>query len=179
MGQAELLKELRQKTGIIEYTEREFWKAPDLPSGVAQGIIVELLGNARTEWLLSFFRMNPEHLIFWCEREIKANPTAIHQRGVKLERIKFVQCEGSLQQPLRLALESGRYPFIIAPNRFTDITTFQRFHLLAEKSKSTLFLMGEQNFSPAWPISLQIEIQSSPTGGFELVIQRQRHGAVP
>ncbi|MBC7420639.1 MAG: hypothetical protein H7328_07920 [Bdellovibrio sp.] len=176
MGRAELLQELREKTGMIELTDKEFWNAPYFPSGVAKGIVVELLGNGRTEWLLQLFKMHPQHYIFWCERETLANPTAFQQRGVNLERIKFVSSKGDLQQPLRLALDSQFYPFIVAPNNFEDIKTFQRFNLLAEKSKSTLFLLADKSFSTAWPISLQLEISSSAEG-FKIDIQRQKHGA--
>lgn len=160
-------------------SDREFWRAPGTVSGVAKGIVAELLGNARTEWLLQLFALHPEPFIFWCERDTQVNPTAIHQRGVGLERIKFVRCAGDLQPVLRLALESQFYPFIVAPNQFQDVKIFQRFHLLAEKSKSTLFLLGDQTFSSAWPISLQLEINSSASGDFEFFTQRQKHGGAP
>lgn len=175
MGKSELLHELREITGSIGLQDKELWNAPDFPSGVARGIVAELIGNARTEWLLQLFTLHPEHYILWCEREPKANPTAIHQRGVRLERIKFVNSAGDLQQPLRLALESQFYPFIIAPNRFDDIKTYRRFHLLAEKSKSTLFLLADQKLSQAWPISLQLEINFSDRG-FQITAHRQKHG---
>ncbi len=176
MGKAEIIRDLRQRTGCTEFTGREFWSAPNFPSGVARGIVAELLGNARTEWLLQLFALHPEHYILWCERECHANPAAIYQRGVKLERIKFVNTSCDLQQPLRLALESNHYPFIVAPNRFNDTKVFQRLHLLTEKSKSTLFLLAEEKFSTAWPISLQLEISYSDDN-FQIQIQRQKHGA--
>lgn len=178
MGKSEILRDLRLKTGLIELPEKEFWSAPHFPSGIAKGIVVELLGNARTEWLLQLFTMHPDHYILWCERETSVSPTAIFQRGVGLERIKFVISGGDLQQPLRLALESQHYPFIIAPNRFTEITTFQRLSLLAKKAKSTVFLLGDQNFSQAWPISLQLEITHDDET-FAINIQRQKHGVAP
>jgi hypothetical protein len=175
MNKLQLLRDLRAQTGIIELQNKEFWNIPDFPSGVARGIVVELLGNARTEWLLRLFQLHPEPYILWCERESQANPVAIVQRGIRLERIKFVNSAGDLQQPLRLALESKHYPFIIAPNRFSDIRVFQRLSILAEKSKSTVFLLGDQKFSTAWPISLQLDINFSPKG-MDIFIQRQKHG---
>lgn len=178
MGKAELLADLRERTRSIELPEKEFWKAPHFPSGIAKGIVVELLGNARTEWLLQFFCLYPDHYIFWCEREAFINPTAIHQRGVGLERIKFINSRGDLQQVLRIALESKFYPFVLAPNRMTDIKSYQRLNLLAEKSKSTIFLLAEKNFSQAWPISLQLEINFCKTG-ISVQVQRQKHSIVP
>ena len=156
--------------------KKEFWKAPQFQAGVAKGIVVELLGNARTEWLLSLFSLHAEHYIFWCEREIKVNPTAIKQRGVGLQRIKFVtSAEEDIQATLRLALESKFYPFVVAPNKFVDIKIYQRFQFLSGKSKGTLFLLGDQKFSTAWPISLQLEINFSKEG-FNIHIERQKHG---
>jgi hypothetical protein len=176
MGKAQLLKDLRESVGSLALEDREFWPAPDFGAGVAKGIVVELLGHARTEWLLSFFAQHPELFIFWCESKAQINPTAIFQRGIALERIKFVNCEPEdLQQSLRLALESKFYPFVVATNSFEDVKIFQRFHFLSEKSKSTLFLLGDQKFSQAWPISLQLEINFSDEG-YKIEIQRQKHG---
>ena len=176
MGKAEILRELRALTSGCEHTNREFWTAPDFPSGVAKGIVAELMGNACTEWLIKLFIVNPEPYILWCERDPKILPTAIIQRGVKPHRIKFIISGGELHQPLRLALESQHYPFIIAPNRMTDVTSHQRLHLLAEKSKSTVFLLADKKFSSAWPISLQLEINNS-SEGFQISVHRQKHGS--
>lgn len=175
MNKAAVLSELRQKTGSKILQDREMWKAPQLEGGVARGIVAELLGNARIDWLIALFKMNPEQLIFWCKSEAQANPVALKQRGVELERIKFVNSVGDLQQPLRMALESQLYPFIVAPNRFDEVRIFQRFHLLAEKSKSTLFLLGNKDFSQAWPISLQLSIDNTEDG-FDIYVNKQKHG---
>ncbi len=175
---ADLVRELRQLTGAIESTNKEFWMAPDFASGVAKGIVVELSGNAKTEWLLALFKMHPEPFIFWCEKEIKANPAAFYQRGIKLERIKFITHTGDLLPALRLALESQHYPFVVAPTYVDDIKTFQRFNLWAEKSKSTLFFLSDKKLSTAWPISLQLHINFSETG-FDIDIVRQKHGKNP
>jgi hypothetical protein len=171
----ELLRELRELTGSITQSNREFWTAPDFPSGVAKGIVTELLGNARTEWLISLFIANPEPYILWCERESAILPTALIQRGLKPHRIQFLNSVEDLYQPLRVALESQHYPFVVAPHRLTDVTAFQRLHLIAEKSKSTIFLLGEKTFSQAWPISLQLEINDSGEG-FQILTHRQKHG---
>ncbi|RYZ67644.1 MAG: hypothetical protein EOP09_10690, partial [Proteobacteria bacterium] len=153
MGRAETIRHLRLLPGLNEAQTKEFWQAPAFASGVAKGIVVELLGNARTEWLLKLFHAYPQHYIYWCEREPSINPVAISQRGIDLSRIKFVNSTSNLQQPIRLALESGHYPFVVAPTGFDEVRIFQRFQLLAEKSKSTLFLLGENKFTDAWPIA--------------------------
>lgn len=175
MGKPELLRQLRELTGSMTNTEKEFWASPGFESGVAKGIVAELLGNARTEWLVNFFIANPEPYILWIERESQVLPSALIQRGIKHNRIKFLVSDGDLHVPLRIALESRYYPFVVAPNRMTDVTAFQRIHLLAEKSKSTVFLLGDKKFSQAWPISLQLEITNSEDG-HQVEVHRQKHG---
>ncbi len=179
MGKAEVLSQLRSMLGTANSFEKKFWATPHDAFGftcsVAKGIVVELAGNACHEWLLTLFKLNPEPLIFWCERASRIHPTAIRQRGVKLSRIKFLNSTEDLQQPLRMALESGHYPFIVAPNVFEQVPIFQKFHLLAEKSESTLFLISEKEMTPAWPISLQLEINAAPND-FSITVHRQRHG---
>ncbi len=175
MNKAEAIKNLRKLTSSPETLEKDFWKTPNFSPGIAKGSLVELMGNARTEWLLELFKLHQEPFIFWCERETVANPTAIHQRGLSLHRIKFINTSGDLQQPLRLALESGQYPFIIAPTVFDEVRIFQRFQLLAEKSKSTLFFLAKEQFNSAWPISLQMAINFSDEG-LDINVTRQKHG---
>lgn len=175
MSHSALILELRQKTGSIEVPDKEMWKAPHFEAGVARGIIAELIGTAKIEWLIEFFKTHPDELILWVKSEGHANPVALRQSGIKLERIKFIKCDKELQQPLRLALDSQLYPFIVSPNPFTEIRIFQRLHLLAEKSKSTVFLLGKENLSQAWPISLQLEINKPH--GYEIIVHRQKHGA--
>ena len=176
---ADMVRELRQLTGTIQSTSKEYWIAPDFSAGqtfgIAKGIVAELSGNAKTEWLLAFFKSNPEPFIFWCERETKINPAAFYQRGVTLERIQFINSTGDLAPALRLALESNHYPFVVAPSYVEDIKTFQRFNLWAEKSKSTLFFLSDKKLSTAWPISLQLDINFSETG-LEIDVIRQKHG---
>lgn len=175
MAKSETLRLLRLQLGDTLYSEKETWPAPLLPGGVAKGIVAELVGNGRTEWLLQFFQSHPQNLIFWCEREPAVSPTALHQRGIDLRRVLFVQAPHDLQKVLHRALESGHYPFIVAPNRVPDVRALQRLHLLAGRSSSTVFLLAEESLSQAWPISLQMEIQFDGTG-LQLQVARQKHG---
>ena len=174
MGKHELIADLRHRIGSVDLIAKESWAAPQLLSGVPKGALVELLGSARTEWLLQFFLMHPEPFILWCETKQQVNPTAIYQRGIPLERIKFINTL-ELQQPLRMALDSGQYPFIVAPQTFAEIKIFQRLQLCAEKSKATVFFLPFEQFSSAWPISLQLDIATDDLG-FNIAVQRQRYG---
>lgn len=176
MGQTELLRKLREEIGAGPFSEREFWKAPNFAPGIARGIVAELIGNASSEYLLEFFKMHPEPFIFWCDKTSRLNAAAVSQRGIKLSRIQFITTEKDLGPALRIAFEGGQfYPFIVAPSYTSDIKTLQRYHLLAQKSKSTLFLLAPKKLSSAWPISLQLEINFSDDG-FEIINHRQKHG---
>lgn len=175
MGKTEVLADLRRLTGSVELTEREAWKVPSFPFGVPKGVIVELIGNAHTEWLLELLKANPEPYVCWLEREPTLCYTRIAQLEIDLRRFKFVTAANDLQQPLRIALDSQQYPIIIAPTRFEDVKIFQRFSLLAEKAKATLFFIAKEKLSTAWPISLQLEIASADIG-FKIDIHRRKYG---
>ncbi len=176
MSKAALLYDLRKQTGSLALNDKDLLSAPHFSSGVAVGCVAELLGNARIDWLIDFFKMHPESFIFWCKSEAQINPQALLQRGINLDRIKFVNAAADTQQILRIAFESQLYPFIVAPNRFDEIKIFQRLSLLAEKSKSILFLLAQKNFSQAWPIALQLEINNGDQTQYDIFVHKQKHG---
>lgn len=165
---------------------REFWPAPSCPEGVPRGVVVELLGTARTEWLLAFLKQNSDLQIFWAERETRILPTAIQQRGVDLGRVSFGVFAHDLLIPLRKVLQSQCFEVVVAPNVWADTKIFKAFQLFAEKSQSTLFLMGEREACASWAISLQIEIEHahaelgepSNPGDFSLKVLRRKYGAL-
>jgi hypothetical protein len=168
------LKLIRAEMVAIEKPTRGYWK----PLGrvlVPQSAVVELLGNARVEWLVQFFIEHPEEKILWCEQEQNINPTALFQRGMDLARVKFINVEDNLQQPLRVALDSQGYRFVVAPTMTDEVRVFQRLQHMAEKSQATVFLMGKEKFSGAWPISLQLQIDASDSG-LNVEVFRQKFG---
>lgn len=175
MATAEVLHKLRLEIGSYTQIDKTIWKAPQLICGVAEGIVCELLGNARTEWLIELFRLHPEKYIFWCEKEQRISPLAIRQRGVDLNRILFMDSSEDHQKILHRTLESGQYPFIVSPQLSNDVKTLQRLNLLCGKAKSTLFLLPEKEFSQAWPVSLQAEINFLEDE-FKVDVIRQKYG---
>lgn len=165
---------------------QEFWVAPSCPGGVPRGVVVELLGPARNEWLLSFLKQNSDLQIFWAEREARILPTAIQQRGVDLGRVSFGLFADDLLVPLRKVIQSQCFEVVVAPNVWSDIKVFKAFQLFAEKAQSTLFLMGEREASTAWPISLQLQIHHAKgelgdepnPDEFSLKVLRRKYGAL-
>lgn len=160
--------------GLEEPTPREFLPAPLLPSGLPRGVIVELLGTHRTEWLVQFLRLHPDLRIFWAERDQQILPTALHQRGVNLNRVTFGNLGEDLIIPLRRVLQSQLYQIVITPNRFEEIRVLKAFQLFAEKSNAVLFLMGDKKPSTAWPISWQLDIGKGIQSEFNIEILRQK-----
>lgn len=158
MSRQAVIQDLRYRIGHVERTPSESWQAPCLSSGITKGILAELTGNAPTEWLMHFLKLHPETLVLWCETQSRLNPVKLKQVGLDLHRIKFANGFDDLQKPLRIALESGHYPFIIAPTPKREVKVFQRFSLLAQKTKSTVFFLSAKDLSQAWPISFQATI---------------------
>jgi len=175
MATAELLHKLRIEIGGNSQIDKTIWKAPSLAHGVAEGVVCELLGNARTEWLIQLFRMHPDKRIFWCEKEQRISPLAIRQRGVDLDRILFMDSSVDHQKILHRTLESSTYPFIVSPQLSNDVKTLQRLHLLCGKGKSTLFFLPDKQFSQAWPVSLQLDVNFLDDE-FKVEVVRQKYG---
>jgi hypothetical protein len=180
MAASEKIHQLKLLIGGLEDPNpREFLAAPNLPQGVPRGIIVELVGPQKTEWLIQFLKLqqtNAEFKTFWAERDQKILPTALHQRGLDLTRITFGTFGDDLVIPVRRILQSQLYHTIIAPQKFDEIRVLKAFQLLSEKSNSILFLLGEKKPSNAWPISLQLQIQKKPPASFHVEVLRQKHG---
>ena len=177
MSTAEKISALRLILGGAQApSNKEFWEAPSLETGVPRGVIVELLGPYKTEWLIQFLAGHKSFRIFWAQRDEAILPTALHQRGLDLTKITFGILGKDMTQSLRRTLQSQSFQIVIAPSVFEEIRIFQAFQLFAEKSNSTLFLMGDKKPSTAWPISLQLEIHKGADQQFEIEILKQKHG---
>ncbi len=179
MSVAEKLGNLRLILGhqLIANPDKQYLAAPQLgTSTVAQGSVVELLGNYKVEWLSHFLALHPDLKVFWAERSPSILPTALHQRGVQLSQITFAILGQDFVQPLRRALQSQVFSVVIAPQLFSEIKILQAFQLFAEKSNCILFLLGQEQASSAWPISLQMQIEKGEEQKFEISVLRQRYG---
>ena len=179
MSVAEKLVNLRLILGhqLISSAEKEYLNAPQLGSGVIpKGALVELLGDYKVEWLAHFLALHPDLKVFWAEKDESILPTALHQRGVHLSQVTFAILGQNLVQPLRRAVQSQVFSILIAPHLFSEIKILQAFQLFAEKSNCTLFLLGKDQPSNAWPISLQLQIDKGDEQNFKIEVLKQRHG---
>lgn len=180
MSTSERVRNLRLVLGdLVKPRNVSFQEAPGISGGIANGLVVELMGNARVEWLCAFLRIHPEYRVFWCEKDSSILPTALQQRGVSLERLTFGKFGSDMRKPIRQIITSQLFQVVVAPNLYTDINTFKAFQLLAEKGNSTLFLLGEKKPSTAWPIALQLQIgRRSFSDELNVEVIRQKHGLI-
>lgn len=162
--------------GLEEPQGREFIQAPGLPQGLARGLIVELLGPSKAEWLVQLLKLHPEFRTFWAESEQRILPTSLHQRGVDLTQITFAVIPGDLLTTLRRVIQSQLYTFVIAPSQFGEIKILKALQIFTEKSNGILFLLGTQKPRIAWPISLQLEISKGLESDFAIQILKQKQG---
>jgi hypothetical protein len=181
MAAAERVQALRLVIGSLENLKpKEYLSAPNLSEGIPRGVIVELIGPCKTEWLIQFLKLHPEFRTFWAESEQRILPTALHQRGVNLKQITFATLGTQMTKPLRRVLQSQVFDVIVAPNQFPEIKVLKAFQLFAEKSNSTLFLLGQKEPAKSWPISLQLNINKNEgTEGWEsfhMEILKHKHG---
>jgi hypothetical protein len=178
MAGSEKLRALKMLVGAMQSPIlRECYKCDTVPDGVPKGAIIELLGPQKTAWLLEFLKQNDSGKIFWAERDQSVLPTAIHQRGVDLRRITFGLLGEQPTISLRRVIQSQLYPFVIAPNSFSEIRVFKAFQLLTEKSRVSLFLIGGKQACSAWPIAMQLEIRRSQHE-LKVSVLRNKRGAV-
>src|SRR5689334_20263017 len=87
------LSDLREKLGQLKGTlaPKEFLPCDTVPTGVPRGVICEITGSARTEWILRLLKQHPDLITFWAEEKLSILPTAIHQRGIDLNRILIAE----------------------------------------------------------------------------------------
>lgn len=179
MSMAEKLGNLRLLLGhqLISSFEKEYLSAPQMDSNIIpKGAVVELLGNYKIEWLVQFMAQHNDVKTFWAEKEQSILPTALHQRGVNLSQVTFAILGQNLVQPLRRAIQSQVFSILIAPSLFTEIKVLQALQFFTEKSNCTLFLLGKDQPSNAWPIFLQLQIEKGTDQDFEIEVLKQRHG---
>lgn len=180
MSVAEKLGNLKLILGSqFTSSEKEYLSAPQLrDKTISRGIVAELLGDYKVEWLAQFLAQHPELKVFWAERDQSILPTALHQRGVHLSQVTFAILGKDFVQPLRRAIQSQVFSIVIAPHLFPEIKILQAFQLFTEKSNCTLFLLGKDKPSNAWPISLQLQIEKDEDHTFAIEILKQRYGKI-
>ena len=176
MAAPEKIRALKLLIGDLEQRPpRECWSCVTLAGGLPKGVITELTGPHKTEWLLTVMKENPEVRIFWAEKNQSVLPTAFAHRGVDLARVTFGLLGEDPTISLRRILQSQLYPKIVAHSVFTEMRVLKAFQMLTEKSHGNLFLLAAKEVSTAWPISLQLSIEKREDD-FDVEVLRDKTG---
>ncbi len=148
----ELREKLSQWNGIQKI---EFLNSDTVPGGVPRGVICEITGSARTEWVIHLLRQNPRLQIFWIEEQFTILPTALQQRGVDLSRVLMAEAGELLFPALRKALRSRLFDCVILPNAVEEGKMLKALQLFARESQATVFFLSKVPMR-AWAIPFQL-----------------------
>jgi hypothetical protein len=137
-------------------TERKFFHFSQIPQGIPQGVIAEVCGLGKTEFVVKLLRENSHLKAAWVEREVTLNPCAFVQKGVSLDNVLFVEPGEYDVWVLLQLLNSQLFPIVICQT-VSDEKLLRRLMLTCEKSGSTV-LMLSAHFQKSWTIKMQIEV---------------------
>ena len=151
---AEIRERLKQLKGL---EKREFFICDSVPSGVPRGVICEVTGSARTQWILHLLKQNPSLNTFWVEGQLTILPTSIHQRGVELSRILIAEAGDKLFQTLRKALRSKLFDCVVLPGAIDEVKMLKALQLFARESNASIFFLSKIA-KHAWAIPFQIDV---------------------
>lgn len=163
------LSELREKLGKFNGTplQKEFLECDSVSGGIPRGVICEIMGSARTEWVLRLLKQNSHLTTFWAEEKLTVFPTAIQQRGVDLDRILMAEVHENLFPALRKALKSRLFDCVVLPGVIEEVKVLKALQLFARESNTCVFFLSEK-VRNAWAIPFQIQVEWMP--GMELIL---------
>ena len=153
------LIEIKEKLNLINRTDhREFLTCDLISEGVPRGVLCEITGSARTEFILTLLKQNPHLNTFWAEEHLTILPTAIHQRGVNLERILMAETGEMLFQSLRKALKSRLFDCVVLPGAIEEVKMLKALQLFARESNAYVFFLSKI-LKSVWAIPFQVETE--------------------
>jgi hypothetical protein len=138
---------------------RERYPFSSAPLGIPRGALTEITGHGKTEVMIRFLSENPRLRVAWIEDEMSVYPCAILQRGVRLDRVLFVEAGRDLFWAVSQCLRSGLFECVVLSyQRNLDEKTYRRLQLEVEKADIGLFLLPEMP-QKAWPISMKLQVE--------------------
>lgn len=156
---AAVLQELRARLGAFDRHSPSENRLPysRLPSGLPRGILVELTGPGKTESVAQLLAENAGLRAAWVESRFSLLPSAFLQRQVNLEKIFFVEGGKDSAWAAATILRSQLFPLVIYHAPYGEERELRRFQLLAERSATTMLLLGEKPLEQsAWPIRMSL-----------------------
>lgn len=149
------------KTPLTPLSAREYLACTSLPGGVPRGVICEATGSARTEWTVQLLKQNPALTVFWAEPKLSILPTALHQRGIHLERVLLAETGDKLFPVLRKALKSKLFDCVVLPGAIHEVKILKALQLFARESNACVLFLSKVPKN-AWAIPFQLEATWDP-----------------
>lgn len=158
------LAELRQHTSLCASpTPPDRLKSSSYLSGIPCGVLTEITGTAKIEWLFQFLAENPEHKVLWLESTFRLLPPAALQRGVNLNQIIFVETKTDIFAHLRRAIQSQVFKCIIAPSAFAEMRLLNTLRVITKHANVATLLVANTP-TRSWTIGLQLDIHRDLSG---------------
>jgi hypothetical protein len=152
---AVIREKLGQFKGVAE--PKEFLSSTTVPGGVPRGVLCEITGSARTEWVLEFMKCNEALTVFWAEEKLTLLPTGLQQRGIDLNRVLLAETGSLLFQALRKALRSKLFDCVVLPGEIDEVRMLKALQLFARESNAFVFFLSKIPKN-AWAIPFQLEV---------------------
>lgn len=156
MSKALSLEELKR---LLQVKEKENLSCSLLESGIPKGVITEITGTGKTEFVLAFLREHPTLRVAWIEENFSVYPFGFMQRNVSLDRILFVESGTSdtLWSVLQV-LKSQIFSVVVVYAENLDLMALRKIQLASEKSGSaTLWLTAKSR--ALWPVRRHVRIR--------------------
>lgn len=154
------LEEIRARLSALESRPRkEFLPFSPLVGGLPRGALVEITGHGKTGAAVQFLAENSALRAAWVEGSFSLFPPALLQRRANLQKILFVEGGAQSAWAAGTLLRSGLFPILVYSAPYGCERELRRFQLLAEKSATTMLLLGEAPQPHAWPIQLSLEVR--------------------
>jgi hypothetical protein len=153
------IEELRARLGALESFSSPLpsLSFSRLPQGLPRGALVEITGPGKTENVVRLLADNPSLKAAWLEERFSLLPSAFPQREANLEKIFFVEGGKESAWAARVILRAQLFPLLVYHAPYADERELRRFQLLAERSATTMILLGEKPLlERAWPIRLSL-----------------------
>ena len=144
-----------------------------VPQGVPRGVICEVTGSARTEWILSLMKQNSNLNTFWAEESLTLLPTALHQRGIDLSRVLMAETHELLFPALRKALQSKLFDCIVLPGKLHEVKILKALQLFARESNAGVFFLSKQS-QRAWAIQFQVEAEWTDPQAYAVKVLKKK-----
>ena len=129
-------------------------------AGIRRGILVELCGRGKTEWVSRFLAEHPELEVAWLEETGASTvfPAALAERRVNLSRVMFVEVERADGAWALLQLvNAGLFDVVVARQTGAPEKFLRRLQLCARKSRTTCLLMNEKRAPQGSCFGLRIQ----------------------